>query len=177
MFCLIPPFPDCSHLLGCYQGTFCPQMNSLENSCFSVVIASKVMFKLSPEVITTPNGRPPAADEVDSMNMGLLKSSNEDEESTNMISPTCFTPGHERSAYSQLIRSHFTFRESLHYCLPTSTRIVIIVYSNLSFQLLIHILSISCSQISFSPYIEYIVNITNFRVDISISKSLRVIHF
>ena len=31
-----------------------------------------MMFKLSPEVITTPNGRPPAADEVDSVNTGLL---------------------------------------------------------------------------------------------------------
>ena len=51
------------------SGYILPPNEHFGNRCFSVVIASKMMFKLSPEVITTPNGRPPAADEVDSVNI------------------------------------------------------------------------------------------------------------
>ena len=54
------------------SGYILPPNEHFGNSCFSVVIASNMMFKLSLEVITTPNGRPPAVDEVDSVNIGSL---------------------------------------------------------------------------------------------------------
>ena len=42
------------------SGYIFPPNEQFGNSCFSVLIASKIMFKLSPEVITTLIGRPPA---------------------------------------------------------------------------------------------------------------------
>ena len=73
------------------SGYIFPPNELLGKRLFSAVIASKMMFELSPEVMTMHSGSPPAADEVDGINMGLLKSSNEADESTNISSPACVT--------------------------------------------------------------------------------------
>ena len=43
-------------------------------------MAELIVDELSPEVTMTPRGNPPADDDVDMTNMGLLLSSNDDDE-------------------------------------------------------------------------------------------------